>query len=227
MARQSERATGRRPPASPDLPKILETGSAGDASLQDEGIYLASMFTGHDLSGQQATGAEIEQCRYDTVNLSRVTLRRSLVRDTVFERCDLANLSIHESSARRVSAMASRMTGLRCLDTRLHDVTITDCVLDLASWRFCRFADVVFSGCRLRQADFGGADLSGVRFEYCDLSGAQFSGAVLTGARLTGCDLTAISGVGSLRGAIVTTADAVALAVTLAAALGITIEDEG
>ena len=68
--------------------------------------------------------------------------------------------------------------------------------------------------------------LRGARFEGCDLTGAQFSGARMTGTRLARCELTGISGVTSMRGAIVTSADAVALAFILAGALGITIEDD-
>jgi len=118
------------------------------------------------------------------------------------------------------------MTGLSWLDGGLRDVMFADCRMDLASFRSSRFSDVVFSGCRLSQAEFGEADLSGARFEDCDLTGAQFSGARMTGTRLVGCDLTGIDGVTSLRGAIITSGDARALAATLAAALGITIRDE-
>jgi len=78
----------------------------------------------------------------------------------------------------------------------------------------------------MEQADFGDADLRGARFEACNLSGAQFSGARMTGTRFAGCDLTEIAGVTSMRGAFITSTDVVALAFILAAALGITVEDE-
>ncbi len=84
----------------------------------------------------------------------------------------------------------------------------------------------MFTGCRMEQADFADADLRGARFEGCDLTGAQFSGARMTGTRFARCDLTGIAGVTSMRGAVITSADAVALAFILAAALGITIEDD-
>jgi len=81
---------------------------------------------------------------------------------------------------------------------------------------------VVFTGCRMEQADFGNADLRGARFEGCDLTGAQFSGARMTGTGFVRCDLTGITGVTSMRGAVISSTDAVALARTLA----ITIEDD-
>ena len=84
----------------------------------------------------------------------------------------------------------------------------------------------MFTDCRMEQADFTEADLRGARFTGCDLTGAQFTGAQMTGARLTRCELADIGGVTSMRGSIVTSADAVALAFILAGALGITIEDD-
>jgi uncharacterized protein YjbI with pentapeptide repeats len=118
------------------------------------------------------------------------------------------------------------MTGLSLIDDDLRDMTFSGCRIDLSSFRSTKFDDVVFTDCRMEQADFTEADLRGVRFEGCDLTGAQFTGAQMTGARLSRCDLTGIGGVTSMRGAIVTSSDAVALAFILAGALGITIEDD-
>lgn len=193
--------------------------------LADGGVYQAFAFTEVDLSGREAMGAEVDECRYRDVSLSQVRLRRAVIRDAVFEHCDLANLRARDSSMSRTAVRSSRMTGFSWLAGDLRDVTFDDCRIDLASFSGSKLIHVVFAGCRLEQTDFGGADLSRARFERCDLSGAQFSGARMTGTRLSGCDLTGINGVTSLHGAIIDTADAVALAATLAGALGITIED--
>ena len=220
------RKKGPRQPAVPDLPAELPAASPADQDLEDGGVYELLAFTDLDLSGREVTGAEIEACRYGNVNLSQGRLRRTLIRDVAFDRCDLANLRALDCSLTRVSVTASRMTGLSWLDDHLRDVTFDGCRIDLSSFRASKFDDVVFTGCRMEQADFVDADLRGARFEGCDLTGAQFSGARMTGARLTRCELTGISGVTSMRGAIVTSADAVALAFILAGALGITIEDD-
>ena len=214
-----------RQPAAPDIPADLGPASLPGDDITDESLHLSLSFEDLDLSGRAAAGAEFEQCRYGNVNLSQLTLRRAVIRDVTFDRCDLANLRARESSMCRTAVSASRMTGLSWLGGDLRDVTFTDCRIDLASFRATKFSDVVFAGCRLDNADFEDADLSGARFERCDLSGTQFSGARMTGTRLSGCDLTQISGVTSLRGAIVTSGDAVALAFTLASALGITVAD--
>ena len=95
----------------------------------------------------------------------------------------------------------------------------------MSSFRTSKFDDVLFAGCRMEQADFTEADLRGARFEDCNLTGAQFWGARMTGTRFARCELTEITGVTSMRGAVITSADAVTLAYILANALGIAIED--
>jgi uncharacterized protein YjbI with pentapeptide repeats len=215
-----------REPAPPEIRADLTAASLPANDLADGSVHLTLAFDGLDLSGRDAASAEVEECRYRDVNLSQSRLRRALIRDAEFDRCDLANLRARESSMSRTIVTGSRMTGVSWLDGGLRDVTFTDCRMDLVSFCASTFKDVVFSGCRLEQADFGDADLSGARFEDCDLSGAQFSGARMTGTRLARCDLTGISGVTSMRGAIITSASALALAVTLASALGITIDDD-
>src|SRR5947207_2155977 len=86
--------------------------------------------------------------------------------------------------------------------------------------------DVVFTGCNLVRADFTNADLSRARFVDCQLTAAQFTHATLTGTRFTRCELVDIDGVTSMRGAVVEGHNLVALAHTLATALGITIDAE-
>jgi hypothetical protein len=215
-----------REPAIPDIPDDLDEASLPDAGLDDGAVHAGLAVAEIDLSGREAAGVEFDQCRYDAVTFADVRLRRAMIRDVQFSRCDLANLLAGDSSLIRVAVQASRMTGAALLASSVRDVAFRDCRMDLTSFFGSKFANVTFANCRLDQANFGDADLSGVEFDHCDLSGAQLSGATLTGARFTGCDLTGISGVTSLRGAIITSSDALSLARIFAEALGITIDDE-
>ena len=215
-----------RLPAAPDLPAGLKAAALPGNDLDDGAICELLAYADADLSGRQAAGAEIEACTFANVNLSQGKLRRGLIRDVRFERCDLANLRALDSSLTRVELLASRMTGLSLTGDDLRDVRFDGCRVDLSAFRMSKFADVLFTGCRMAQADFTEADLRGARFEDCDLTGAQFSGARMTGTRFARCDLTEIGGVTSMRGAVITSGDAVTLAYILAGALGITIEDD-
>jgi uncharacterized protein YjbI with pentapeptide repeats len=223
-------ASGRlarvRAPTAPDIPDELATAAVPDLDLDDGVVHAGLAVSDLDLSGREAAGVEFDQCRYAGVSLGNVALRRATIRDVEFNRCDLANMRARDSSMLRVAVNASRMTGVAWLACTLRDVVFSGCRIDLASFSGTKFTDVTFTNCRLDQANFGDADLSGVRFDDCTMIGAQFSGAKLAGTRFGGCDLTGISGVTSMRGAIITTSDAITLARIFADALGITIEDE-
>jgi uncharacterized protein YjbI with pentapeptide repeats len=231
MAPSARRSGGRRgaavsEPAEPDLPDDLTVAGPDEAHVHDDAVHYGLEVTGLDLSGQEAANLEIDQSRYTAVKFGGVRLRRSMIRDAAFDQCDLANLRGRDTSMLRSRLSGCRMTGFSLLSGAVRDVTFSGSRIDLASFSNTKFSTVVFTECRLDQANFGDADLSGVRFINCDLTGAQFSGATLTQARFTGCDLTGISGITSMRGAIITSSDAFTLARIFADALGIEIEDE-
>lgn len=213
-------------PAAPDLPDHLTAAGLPEAELDDGAVHFGLDVADLDLADREAAGLELEQSRYKAVTLAGTRLRRAMIRDVRFDRCDLANLRARETSMIRSELAGCRMTGLTYLAGILRDVTFSGCRIDLASFSGTKFGTVVFSECRLDQVNFGDADLSGARFINCDLTGAQFSGATLTGTRFTGCELTGISGVTSMRGAIITSSDAFALARIFADALGIKIDDD-
>jgi uncharacterized protein YjbI with pentapeptide repeats len=226
-ARRSARSGARiAEPAAPDLPVGLTAAGLPEAELDDGAVHYGLDVADLDLSDCEAASVELEQSRYTAVTFAGVRLRRGMIRDAIFDRCDLANLRGRESSMLRSQLTGCRMTGFTFLAGVLRDVTFSGSRMNLASFSNTKFSTVVFSECRLDQANFGDADLSGTRFINCDLTGAQFSGATLTGARFTGCDLTGIAGITSMRGAIITSSDAFALARVFADALGIKIEDE-
>jgi uncharacterized protein YjbI with pentapeptide repeats len=220
------RRTGARPaPRQPKLPAALTPARWPEDLLQDEGVYLSLEYENVDLADRSVISAEIDQCRFRTVNFGRGEMERTRITDSVFQGCDFANFRVSASSLVRAVLGGSRMTGMSWADGSWQEVTVEGCRMDMSSFRFSRFKNVLFSDCKLIQSDFQAADLRGARFERCDLTGAQFSKAQMEGTRLSDCALDGIGGVTSLRGATVTSRDALGLAYTLASALGILIED--
>lgn len=217
--------TPLRRPASPKLPGTLRLAKMPDDDLKDDGVYLSLEYEDIDLAKRDAVSVEIDQCRYKNVSLGETELDRGLVSDSMFEGCDLANLRARDCSLVRVTLSGCRMTGLSWAGGGVREVEFSNCRMDMASFRFSMFKNVLFSGCKMEQTDFQEADLRGAHFERCDLSGAQFSKAQMEGTRFSDCSLAGINGVLSLRGAIVSSRDALALTYCLAGALGIKIED--
>ena len=234
MAGRSERTPGRpagarRPaikePQAPDLPGELTEASLPDADLGDGALLAGLAVDDLDLSGREAAGAELDQCRYRNVTFAQVRLSRATLKDVEFSHCDLANLRARDSSIRRAVVSGTRMTGFTWITGGIRDVIFDSCRIDLGYFSATKFASVIFRNCRLDHANFGDTDLSDVQFTGCDLSGVQFSGASVADTRFSGCELAGLSGVTSLRGAVIATSDAMSLTGILAEALGIRIED--
>src|SRR5947207_135501 len=77
-----------------------------------------------------------------------------------------------------------------------------------------------------RDMDFLDLDLTGRTARSVELEGCHLKATDLSGSRVTRCELVDIDGVTSMRGAVVEGHNLVALAHTLATALGITIDAE-
>ncbi|MEU5944728.1 pentapeptide repeat-containing protein [Micromonospora sp. NPDC047465] len=224
MAVRAGRGGRWRAPAKPRPPSSLELATE-DHDLENEATFRRLGFFDLDLSGRSADGVEFEQCRFKGSDLSGTQLDGAAFTDCLFESTNLANLRAEKSSMIRARLSTLRMTGVHWINGALRDVTVSECRLDLSSFRFTDFSSVVFEGCNLTRADFQNADLSGARFTNCDLTGAQFSQATMEGTRFANCVLVGIGGVTSMGGAVVAHQDLVALSYTLAGALGIRIED--
>jgi uncharacterized protein YjbI with pentapeptide repeats len=217
----------RRPEATPPrLPASRQPAVLPGHEFDDELTFEALDYLDLDLSDRAARSSEFDGCRFSGTDLSGVVLDKGGFVDCVVEQCNLANLRASDAALRRVRVSVARMTGFQWVNGVLRDVAFEQCRLDLSSFRFSKLTDVVFTDCNLTRVDFTNADLRRARFVDCVLAGAQFSHADLTGSRFTRCELVDVDGVESLRGAVVEGHNLIALAHTLATALGITIEAE-
>lgn len=213
-------------PRPPEPPPSLEPATVEDHDLDDDALFRGLSFE-IDLPGRSAELLEFEGCRFHRADLSGTALAQARFSDCLFAHTNLANLRADRSSMLRVRLTSCRMTGLQWGGGTLRDVVVADCRADLSAFRFTSFQHVVFEGCHLTRADFHNADLTGAQFLDCDLTGAQFSHAKLAGTRFRNCTLAGIGGITSFAGAILADQDLIALSYTLAAGLGIQLEDDG
>ena len=146
--------------------------------------------------------------------------------DARLEEVDAANERVLRSSLRRVELHLCRLTGIELAEATWTDVTLTDCRLDLAGFRYAKLERVAFRDCRLDESDFAGATLRDVLFERCSLTGASLAGAAAERIELAGCDLTGLQGVEALRGARMPWNDVLQNAPLFAQALGIEIPED-
>jgi uncharacterized protein YjbI with pentapeptide repeats len=208
----------------PHLPSPRSAAMLPDHDPEDEARFRGLDFIDLDLTGRVAGSVEFDGCHFKGTDLGDSALDKGALVDCRFETCNLANVRASEASMRRVQVSVSRMTGFHWINGALRDVAFQDCRLDLSTFRFSKLTDVVFTECNLTRADFTNADLSRARFVDCLLPGVQFAHANLSGTRFTRCELVDIDSATSLRGAVLEGHNLIALAHTLATALGITIE---
>jgi len=215
-----------RSPAGPRLPTTPELGVPSGHDLRDDAVFRRLDLVDIDLTGQRARSVEFEECRFSRATLADAVLDRAAFTDCRVEHSNWANVHAGKSSMLRVEVSSARLTGLQWLNGTLRDVTFRECRMDLAAFRFSGFKDVAFVDCKLTRSDFTDADLRGAHFTGCDLTGAQFTHSEAQGARFTRCELVGLGGVASLKGAVVSSHDLVALSHALAGALGIVIDDD-
>jgi uncharacterized protein YjbI with pentapeptide repeats len=145
--------------------------------------------------------------------------------DLVVNGADWANERSSRLTLRRVELHLCRLTGAALGEAALTDVTVVDCQLDLAVFRFAKLERVVFRDCRMRDCDFYEASLRDVLFERCELHEATFTAAKAQRVEMRACDLTALRGVEALRGVRMPWNDVLANAPLFATVVGIEIVD--
>ncbi len=213
---------------SPRLPPAPRMASLPDDDLVDEALLGGLRLEALDLPARHARLVDVEGCRFVDTGLAGGRFDKMTVVDTVFDRCDLANVTLTHSSLARTELTGCRATGLVLSGANLRHVLMRDCLADLSVFRFATFAHVVLVDCRLQGSDFVSADLSGAVFRRCDLTRAELSQVKARGATFIDCTWDGVRGVSSLAGATIvhgSPLDAHAFMVATAGSLGIKLGD--
>ncbi|MFC3493216.1 pentapeptide repeat-containing protein [Glycomyces rhizosphaerae] len=163
----------------------------------------------------------LEQSLLRSVDFSGTVLSPFEIVDVTVERSVLANGRWERATARRLEITESNLVGWQAQFSLAQDVYIADCRADFAGISIgTAKGPVVFERCRFMNATFLG-DLSKTVFIDCTFPGSDFSRV----ANAKGCDLrrsqlSGITGLMSLRGALITADQAVDIAGELATAAG-------
>lgn len=191
----------------PRLPKSPQTVDAEELRAgADEGSWTDVLVKDVRLAGFALDDARFVDCR--------------------FERCDLSAVTFTRLSMRRVELADCRLTGIDLGAADLHDVRFTSCKVDDANLRGVKGERITFADCVLAGTEFAQATLEDAVFESCKLAGVDLRRASLAGTTFPECDLTDVLGVDGLKGAKVTTLQALQLAPRFAQELGIVVLDD-
>jgi uncharacterized protein YjbI with pentapeptide repeats len=175
---------------------------------------------GLDWSGRHGDGS-LEASAVRNTDMSGAALAPFEVVDVTIDHSVLSNSRWERATARRLEVTESQLVGWQAQFSLAQDVYIADCRADFASISIgSAKGPVVFERCRFMNATFLG-DFSKAVFIDCTFPGADFSRV----ANAKGCDLrrselAAMTGLMSLKGALITADQAVAIAGELATAAG-------
>lgn len=191
----------------------------------DEGLdfdfeWSERLVSGADWTGGHGDGS-LEGSAIRDSNLSGAVLSPFEVVDVTVDHSVLSNARWEQVTARRVEITESQLVGWQAQFSLVQDLYVADSRADFAGISIgTAKGPVVFERCRFTNATFLG-DLSKAVFIECSFPGADFSRV----ANAKGCDLRrselgGITGLMSLKGALITADQAVEIAGELATAAG-------
>lgn len=198
-------------------------GSEEEFDLEDTAAQNAC-FSGQDLSYTQGRGAELRSCLFKRCSLRGIRWTRASFTDVVFENCDLSNARFTDCYFQRVRFVGCKAVGTDAVDARLRNVWFCDSNLRMLNLNGSKVSGVRFERCDLSESTLRMLqEMKRITFADCDLSRVELTGTRLNGIDLTTCDLNgiALTGTAELRGAYVTSAQAV----QLSALLGVILKD--
>ncbi|WP_026923397.1 pentapeptide repeat-containing protein [Glycomyces arizonensis] len=182
--------------------------------------YSERLLKDADWSEQSGDGI-LESSAVKNANLAGAALSPLEIVDVTVDRSVLSNGRWEQVTARRVEITDSQLVGWQAQFSMATDVYIADCRADFAGISIgTAKGAVVFERCRFMNASFLG-DLSKAVFIDCAFPGADFARvAKAQGCDMRRSDLSGVSGLMSLKGALITADQAVEIAGELAVAAG-------
>ena len=185
-----------------------------DADLD---VYRAVVTGDHsNLDG----GGEISESLLDAANLAGSRLDGLELANVAIRRGDLSNAVWEGVTARRVAVTGSRAVGWRAILDFAEELHIEGCRWDHGGLYIGRTrGSIVFRDCSFAGTTVRG-DLSRVVFDRCDFAGVEFGATAAKDCDLRTSRLTGASGLVTLKGARISTEQAIEIADLLAAEVG-------
>jgi uncharacterized protein YjbI with pentapeptide repeats len=192
--------------------------------LAAHGQYDTVRFGELTFDEPSAANAKFLECAFTQVSFQGGQLRRSRFSDVWLRDVRLTGTDLAETSWLDATIIGGVAAGVSAFGAQLRRVAFHGCKLDSVNFRGALLTEVTFHECLLRHVDFSGAKLTRTVFTESRLNESDFTGITLDQVDLRGAELGITIGPDSLRGAIITTAQLVAIAPLIAENLGIAVD---
>ncbi len=207
-----------------DLP-FAATLIRHEGPLAPAAVYDGAHFDEVDFGEPDAGGSRFLECAF-----TKVSFREGRLRGARFTSAWLSDVRMVATSLAGTEWVDTVITrgaaaGVEAFGAHLRRVVFRGCKLDSVNFRDAELTDVTFDNCVLRDVDFSAAKLTRTAFPGSRLSGTDLTGVTMDKVDLRGAELGIVFDPGSMRGAIVTSAQLVEMAPLLAESMGIAVKD--
>ncbi|WP_169252597.1 pentapeptide repeat-containing protein [Brevibacterium sp. 'Marine'] len=216
--------------SAPRPPKLslgdLVPGYLGDFGPEE---FLEGMeFTDLDLAEADATQATFLDCRMTNVNFgdaeAQIDLSGVRISGTEITDCRADTWTIPRGNLLHTDVSGTRIGAGVAYDSVWEKVRFTNCRISYLNLRESKLTDVEFRDCKIDEIDLDRAKASRVAFPGSSVGVFQCEGATLGNVDIRGLEPHKISGVHSLRGAIIDDTQLMLFAELFASELGISVE---
>jgi uncharacterized protein YjbI with pentapeptide repeats len=197
-----------------------------DGELTPEGDYTELHFADAEFEDFDAGNSRMVESACTGVTFTNGAFRRARFKDVWFSRARWVGTSLAETDWLDVTVLNSFLAGVEAYGAKLRRVTFQECKINTLNLRGATIQDVVFDRCEVAEVDLGAATLTNVTFPGSTIRQLRVAEATLTKVDFRGAaELDIAGGCESLRGAVITSTQLLALAPALAQTLGIVVND--
>ena len=212
----------KKPSLPSELQKLDNLQDIFDSDTTTTQVFCA----GQSVESIRSKSLCIKQAKLNNIVMQDVEIRDCGMDDIILYKCELPALKVPKLSGDRIEFMSCRMSGVQIYESTLRDVLFQGSKLDLANFRFAKLKNVIFDSCELKDIDFIGVEFDNVKLVNCELENADFSNSKIIKLDLRSNQLNNIKGIMSLKGAIVSSSQLIAIAPQLAIEAGLIVQDD-
>jgi uncharacterized protein YjbI with pentapeptide repeats len=148
--------------------------------------FEAQVFTQVDVPAAVLDGKEFYRCTFRGAKLQQSRWSRSLLEDCSFDTCDLSGALLNQLALRKVEFRQCKLIGIDWSKLGNYpEVSFVECNLRYAAFGDLELAKTHFERCAMQECSFIRTKLGHAVFEACELADARFDGCDLRAASFT------------------------------------------
>lgn len=131
--------------------------------------------------------SEISNIHFYWINFSKYNFSWKQFIDCIFEKCNVSNIFIIDTTFNNVSFSHSKIMWLKFTEISnfMSNFDFKDCNITLSSFFWLKMKNISFEDSEIKEVDFSNADLENWNFHYCDLEKTTFFNTNLKGVNFT------------------------------------------